>query len=174
MALRIVGDAAYSVFGRHAGGHRWQRSPPNERRDRVHTSTITVAVLNETKAANVSVSDADLSWSFCRGSGPGGQNKNKVNSAVILKHIPTGISVRCEAERSQHSNKQTAMSWLKAKLLEQQESRLSAQENAARRQQIGAGYRGDKVFTIRVRDNVVIDHVNDRKLSYDRYIKGEI
>src|SRR4051812_41900501 len=110
--LRVAGAKAAECFGEEAGGHRWQRIPPNEKRGRVHTSTITVAVLPEPAAAEVTLSEKELSWSTCRGTGSGGQKRNKTESTVVLKHLPTGMQVRCETTRSQQKNRELALALL--------------------------------------------------------------
>lgn len=109
----------------------------------------------------------------CRGSGPGGQNRNKVNSAVQLFHKPSGMTVRCEVERSQHQNKALAMTWLEAKLSSQISSNLSLKENAERKKQIGSGMRGDKIRTIRYMDGVVVNNQNGKKTSLTKYLSGD-
>src|SRR5579885_2588838 len=107
--LQIDGQGAWSAFAHEPGGHRFQRIPPNEKRGRVHTSTVTVAVLPELTDTQVPINDKDLEWSYCRGSGKGGQHRNVTDSAVQLHHKPTGIRVRCESERSQPQNRRTAL-----------------------------------------------------------------
>src|SRR5262245_48467305 len=111
-----MGNGAEEAFRDEAGGHRWQRVPPNERRGRVHTSTVTVAVLPEPAAAELRIAPGDLDWSFCRGSGSGGQHRNKTESTAVVTHVPTGLTVRCESERSQHQNRATALALLRARL----------------------------------------------------------
>lgn len=170
MALRIAGPNADRVFANESGGHRWQQVPPND--DRVHTSTITVAVLREPEEAELVLRDADLEFQATRGSGAGGQNRNKVSSAIILTHKPTGTIVRCETERDQGKNKRLALSILRAKLLHAKESAEHSARNADRKSQLGAGARGDKRRTIRTQDDIVTDHVLGAKMRYRDYIKG--
>ena len=161
------------AFANEAGGHRFQRIPPNERRGRVHTSTVTVAVLREPEASEFVLNPADLEWKTTRGSGPGGQNRNKVESAVVLTHLPTGVTVRCESERSQHQNRERALGVLRARLVEQRASALSSATNAARRAQLGSGMRGDKRRTIRYQDGVVTDHVLGKQWRLKEYLRGD-
>lgn len=160
------------MFRDEAGGHRWQRVPPTEKRGRIHTSTVTVAVLPEPENAHVRIREADLDWTVCRGSGPGGQHRNKTESAVVLVHKPTGVTVRCESERSQHQNRATAISVLRARLWQREQERLTGERGDARRSQVGSGMRGDKRRTIRVQDGVVTDHVTGKRWNYTSYERG--
>ena len=115
--LRITGRGAAAAFAREAGGHRWQRVPPNEKRGRVHTSTVTVAVLDEPSEHELRIAPEDLDESFTRGTGPGGQHRNKRETAVVLRHVPTGITVRVDGGRSRHLNRQSALGLLRSRLL---------------------------------------------------------
>lgn len=161
------------MFRDEPGGHRWQRVPPTEKRGRIHTSTVTVAVLPEPTDTEVKLLESDLEWSYCRGSGKGGQHRNVTDSAVQLRHKPSGLMVRCESERSQPQNKRTALALLRAKLWAlQHEAEVGARADD-RRQQVGSGMRGDKWRTIRTQDGVVTDHVTGRRWRYRDYVKGE-
>jgi peptide chain release factor 1 len=175
--LRVAGAQAGAkldeCFGDEAGGHRWQRIPPNEKRGRVHTSTITVAVLPEPPATEVSLCEKDLSWSTCRGTGSGGQKRNKTESTVVLKHLPTGIQVRCETTRSQLKNRELALVLLRARLWQAAQSRLFSERATERKQQQGSGMRGDKRRTIRCQDGQVTDHVTGRRWELRAYLRGE-
>ena len=169
----MEGLGVEQVFKDEAGGHRWQRIPPNEKRGRVHTSTVTVAVLREPSQAEVVVRDCDVEWQAVRGSGAGGQNRNKVSSAVQLWHKATGIMVRCEAERSQLQNRNTAMALLRARLLEAKESAAHGSESATRKAQLGCGARGDKRRTVREQDDQVNDHITGRRWRLKDYLRGD-
>lgn len=155
-----------------AGGHRFQRVPPTERRGRVHTSTVTVAVLPEVGTAEVHLDDRDLIWKTCRSGGKGGQNVNKVESAVQVTHVPTGLQIRCESARSQHQNRANALALLRARLHDAERERQDRDRAADRKGQVGGGARGDKVRTYRTQDNVVTDHRTGVKAKLDRVLKG--
>ena len=168
------GQGAEDAFSLEPGGHRWQRIPANDKHGRVQTSTVTVAVVREPAEAEVRLDERDLDWKACRGSGAGGQNRNKVASAIQLTHRPTGTMVRCESQRSQHQNRRSALGLLRARLLERAQSSADARENAARRAQVGSGMRGDKVRTIRVQDGLVTQHSTGRRVSLREYLRGEL
>lgn len=170
--FRASGPNCESIFKDEPGGHRWQRIPPTERGGRVHTSSITVAVLPEPSDQEIKINPQDLQWAMCRGSGNGGQHKNVTNSAVQLTHVPTKISIRCESERSQLQNKESALSVLRAKLFEIKENKASKDINDQRKNQVGCGQRGDKRRTIRTQEGIVKDHITGKKWMYDNYVKG--
>ena len=171
--LRIAGANARSVFGNEAGGHRWQRVPENERRGRVHTSTLTVAVLTEPTEIELPTLDPrDVDITTCRASGAGGQNLQKTDSAVQARHIPTGIVVRCETERSQTYNRATALAILRARLHERLTNAADDERANTRRRQIGSGQRGDKRRTIAVQRDSVVDHLTGRAWRYREYERG--
>lgn len=129
-------------------------------------------MLREPEETELVLRDSDLDFQATRGSGAGGQNRNKVSSAIIVTHKPTGLMVRCETERDQHKNKKLAVSILRAKLLSSQQTSAHAERNEARRAQLGVGARGDKRRTIRTQDDVVTDHVLGKKIRYRDYEKG--
>jgi peptide chain release factor 1 len=172
--LRASGKHVRETFAHEAGGHRWQRVPPNDKRGRVHTSTVTVAVLEEPSEIELPRLDpADLDISTCRASGNGGQNVQKTDSAVQIRHIPTGLIVRCETERSQGYNKATALSILRARLHERMLLRASSERADDRRRQIGSGQRGDKRRTIAVQRDSVVDHMTGRAWRFEDYVRGK-
>lgn len=170
--LRVTGAGAERWLGREDGGHRWQRVPPSEKRGRVHTSTVTVVVLPEPRAVEVVLDERDLEWSTCRASGNGGQHLQKTESAVQLRHRPSGLMVRCESERSQHQNRATALAVLRARLLAAERDVERSARDAERRAQAGRGERGDKRRTIRVQDGQVIDHRTGQRWSFRDYERG--
>ena len=156
---RIVGRGAYSQLKFESGAHRVQRVPETESQGRIHTSAATVAILPEVAAATeVDVNPADLRIDTYRASGAGGQHINKTDSAVRLTHLPSGIVVECQDERSQHKNKARALSLLKAKLLEQERIRLETEQAATRRSLVGSGDRSERIRTYNFPQGRVTDH----------------
>lgn len=139
----------------------------------MQTSTITVAVLPEPTAAEFKIDEKDLEWTTTTSQGKGGQSVNTTYSCVVLKHKPSELTVRCQNERSQLRNKQTALRILRSRLLEQKENAEHAAESQQRRGQIGSGMRGDKRRTIRVKDGQVNDHITGQKWSLKKYLNGE-
>lgn len=174
VALRITGRDAEAAFRDEPGGHRWQRVPPNERKGRVQTSTITVAIMPEPHDDVLVIDPRDLEWKTSRGSGAGGQHRNKTESAVDVTHRPTGVTVHCENERSQQDNKRLALARLRAKLAEQKRAELASKAAAERKAQVGQGMRGDKRRTIRCQDGVVVDHVTNRTWRLREYLRGDL
>lgn len=172
--FEATGEDVEAAFRYESGGHRWQRVPPNERRDKVHTSTVTVAVLHAPTPTELTLRDADLAWSTCRGSGAGGQHRNKTESAVTVKHLPTGTTVRCESERSQHQNRASALALLRARLFAVEDAAATGARAADRRRQVGSGQRGDKRRTVQVQNGVVVDHVTGRRMEVRAYLRGEL
>jgi len=173
VVLRAVGKGAAHLFAGETGGHRWQRIPPNEKRGRVHSSTITIAVLDEPTATELTIADRDLDWSTCRASGSGGQHLQKTDSAVLLTHIPTGMQVRAEGVRSQLQNRIVALATLRARLAALQREKAHAERSRLRRDQIGSGMRGDKRRTVRVQDGSVVDHETGRSWRLRDYLRGD-
>lgn len=171
--LCVSGRGAAALFAGEPGGHRWQRTPPNEKRGRVHTSTVTVAVLATPPRVDLAIRPEDVDIETMRGSGAGGQHRNKTDSAVRARHRPTGIEVRCESERSQHRNRELALQVLAARVVNRELTATDDARSADRRRQIGSGMRGDKRRTIRVQDDQVNDHVDGRTWRYKAYSRGD-
>lgn len=174
VVIKVTGVGAWDSFKHEAGGHRVQRVPPTEKRGRVQTSTITVALLNVSTETQVQILDRDLEVQATRGSGAGGQARNKVSSAVIVKHRPSGLTVRVETERSQFQNLSTAKELLRARLYEMQETAAVEGRNMARKTQVGAGQRGDKRRSVAIQRDQVVDHVLNVRTSAERYLKGDL
>lgn len=170
-ALRVAGAGARAAFDREAGGHRWQRIPPTEKRGRVHSSTVTVAVLREPEPHELVLDARDLRIETVRGSGPGGQHKNKTESAVRVTHLPTGTMAYADS-RSQHQNKQLALAVLRARLLEGRSRASQSARNELRRLQVGSGERSDKIRTVSEQNNVVTNHANGKKIDLKTYKRG--
>jgi peptide chain release factor 1 len=173
MTFRAQGAQADACFADEPGGHRWQRVPPNDRRRRVQTSTITVAVLAEPEEARVRIDERDLDWSVCLGTGSGGQKRNKTASTVQLTHRPSGVMVRCETSRSQQHNRATALAILRARLWAREKERIDGARSDERKRQVGSGMRGDKRRTIREKDAIVVDHVTGARWPLKQYLRGE-
>lgn len=172
--LRVVGKiAALAIFDNESGGHRWQMASPTDKQNRVHSSTITVAILPEPTVTQVVLREGDLEYSTMRGSGAGGQHRNVTDSAVVLKHKPSGLSVRCESERSQAQNKETALSVLRARLWQLENDRINGNRADDRRRQLGSGMRGDKRRSVRVQDDSVSDHVTGKQWRFKMYSRGD-
>jgi peptide chain release factor 1 len=154
----ISGAAVYSQLRYEAGVHRVQRVPATEAQGRIHTSTATVAVLPEADEVDVKIDDAELDISIAASGGPGGQGVNTTNSAVQIRHIPTGMIVKCQDERSQHKNKARAMKVLLSRLLEHEQRKQSEAVTAERRGMVGSGERSEKIRTYNFPQNRVTDH----------------
>lgn len=146
---------------------------PNDKRGRVHTSTVTVAVLVEVPETALRIHPADLVWCRSRGSGAGGQHRNKTESAVDLTHVPTGTTVHCESERSLHRNEAIALARLRALLAATRLAEAKGARDANRREQVGTGMRGDKRRTIRQQDGTVVDHLTGQSWRFRDYERGE-
>lgn len=170
--FKVSGKKAKKTFAHESGGHRWQRVPPTEKKGRRQTSTITVAVLQIPTTTEIKIDPDDLDWKTCRGSGAGGQARNKLETAVQLTHIPTNTSVRCENEKSQHRNRETALELLGARLLADKTKTVNSQRAKDRQAQVGSGMRADKRRTIRTQDNLVTDHILNKTWSLKDYLKG--
>ena len=171
----VRGDGAYSVFKFEGGTHRVQRVPETESQGRIHTSTATVAVMPEAEDVDVELEEKDLKIDVFRSSGPGGQSVNTTDSAVRLTHLPTGISVAMQDERSQLQNRDKAMRVLRARLYEAERERQQAEQAAARLAQVGTGARAEKIRTYNFPENRVTDHrIKHTAYRLDHVLQGDL
>jgi len=171
----VRGENAYNYLKFESGVHRVQRVPATEKSGRVHTSTASVAVLPQVNQSEVAINPSDLEVSFFRSSGPGGQNVNKVETAVRIKHIPTGIIVSSQVERSQARNREKALNILRAKIYEERQRQRESQAGSLRREQIGSSERAEKIRTYNFPQNRVTDHrLNKKWQKLDKIMEGNL
>ncbi|MSP91582.1 MAG: peptide chain release factor 1 [Myxococcales bacterium] len=171
----IAGHGAYSVFKHESGTHRVQRVPATEAQGRIHTSACTVAVLPEVEDVEVDIRTEDLRIDTYRAGGAGGQHVNRTDSAVRITHLPSGIVVQCQDERSQHKNKSKAMLQLRAKLYDQQQRAAHATMAASRKEQVGSGDRSERIRTYNFPQNRLTDHRIGLTLhSLDLVMEGDL
>ncbi len=175
ITLHIQGKNVYGHLKHEAGVHRVQRVPKTETQGRVHTSTATVAVLPEAKEVDVKINPADIRVDVFRASGAGGQHVNTTDSAVRITHLPTGVVVTCQDERSQHKNKTKAMKMLQSRILAFEKEKHEAKISKQRKEMVGRGTRAEKVRTYNFPQNRVTDHQANLTLKkLDRIIEGDL
>jgi peptide chain release factor 1 len=175
VVFAIKGDGAYSVFKWEGGTHRVQRVPQTESQGRIHTSTATAAVMPEAEEVEVAIDASDLKIDVYRSSGPGGQSVNTTDSAVRITHMPTGIVVSMQDERSQLQNRDKAMRVLRARLYEAERERQEAEMTAARRAQVGTGERAEKIRTYNYAEGRVTDHrIKLTQHRLDQVLEGDL
>jgi peptide chain release factor 1 len=172
VSINVVGNKAFDIFQNESGTHQWHRVPPTERGDRVHTSVISVAITMLKEFENISINERDLEVSMTRGSGKGGQHRNKTETAVVIKHIPTGISVRSESERSQLQNKRIALQILESRINKSRQKAFDQEINQNKKKQFGSGNRAEKQRTYKVKNNIIIERDGSRK-DLRKWMKGE-
>jgi len=171
----VKGENVYSKLKYESGAHRVQRVPQTETQGRVHTSTATVLVMPEADEVDIEIKDADLKVDVYRSSGAGGQHVNTTDSAVRMTHIPTGIVVTCQNERSQIKNREKALQMLRARVYEEEVRKKEEQEGLERRTKIGTGDRSEKIRTYNYPQNRVTDHrIGFTLKQLDRVMEGDL
>jgi peptide chain release factor 1 len=174
-SFELKGEGAWKLFRHETGVHRIQRIPATEKSGRVHTSTASVAILPIRRHSKIEINPADIDMEFSRSGGAGGQNVNKVETAVRLIHRPTGIDVRCTSERSQQKNREKAMAILTAKLEVLHEEEEARKFSSERREQIGTGDRSEKIRTYNILQDRVTDHrIKESWHNIEKIFAGEI
>lgn len=175
ITFTVIGDGAYSRFKFESGVHRVQRIPVTESNGKIQTSTVTVAVLPEADEVEVDINPSDIKIESCKSSGAGGQHINKTESAVRLTHLPTGIVIECDGERSQLQNKEKAMKILYTKLYDMKEKEQNDQIASTRKSQVGTGDRSEKIRTYNYPQSRVTDHrINKTIFNLDGFLNGNV
>jgi len=175
ITFMITGKGAYSKLKFESGVHRVQRVPDTESSGRIHTSTVTVAVLPEAEEVEVQINPADIRVDTFRASGAGGQHVNKTDSAIRITHIPTGIIAECQTERSQTMNKESAMRMLRTRIYDMELEKQQKEVASARKQQVGTGDRSEKIRTYNYPQNRVTDHrIGYTTKNLDRVMEGNL
>ena len=175
ISFMVTGDGAYSKLKFESGVHRVQRVPETETQGRIHTSTVTVAVLPEVEDIEIEIRPEDLQIETCKSSGAGGQHVNKTESAIRILHKPSGIIVECQEERSQHKNRDKAMKMLRAKLYDIEKTKQDNEIASQRKSQVGTGDRSQKIRTYNYPQNRITDHrIGFTTHNFDGFLDGDI
>ncbi|MBQ9745715.1 MAG: peptide chain release factor 1 [Clostridia bacterium] len=175
ISFMVTGDGAYSKLKFESGVHRVQRVPETETQGRIHTSTVTVAVLPEVEDIEIEIRPEDLQVETCKSSGAGGQHINKTESAIRIIHKPSGLVIECQEERSQHKNRDKAMKMLRAKLYDIEKTKQESAIASERKSQVGTGDRSQKIRTYNFPQNRVTDHrIGFTTHNFDGFLDGEI
>lgn len=175
VVFSVTGEEVYKRLKYESGTHRVQRVPETETQGRIHTSAATVAVLAEVEEVDVEIKNEDLKIDTYRAQGAGGQHVNTTDSAIRITHIPTGTVVQCQDERSQHKNKAAAMRVLRARIYEEQQAAIDAEQAEARRSQVGSGDRSEKIRTYNYPQNRLTDHrIGLTLYKLDRVMEGDL
>jgi peptide chain release factor 1 len=175
VVFQISGDDAYKYLRHESGVHRVQRVPSTETQGRIHTSAATVAIMPVAEIVELNIEEKDLRVDVFRASGPGGQSVNTTDSAVRITHLPTGVVVQCQDEKSQHKNRAKAMKVLASRILEAQEAEVAAEQREQRRAQVGSGDRSERIRTYNFPQNRLTDHrVGLTIYKLDRIMDGDM
>lgn len=175
LVAEVKGEGCYDALKQESGVHRVQRIPKTEKSGRVHTSTASVAILPVVEPKQVEIKESDIEVAFSRAGGPGGQNVNKIESAVRITHKPTGIVISCRVERNQHANRERAMEVLRAKLYELQRESETGSVSDLRREQIGTGERSEKIRTYNFPEDRITDHRIGKKFhNIEKVLDGDL
>ncbi len=175
ISFMVEGEGAYSKLKFESGVHRVQRVPETETSGRIHTSTVTVAVLPEAEEVEIDINPAEIKIESCKSSGAGGQHVNKTESAVRLTHLPTGIVIECQEERSQFKNRDKAMKLLRTKLFDMKQSEQNEKIASARKSMVGTGDRSEKIRTYNYPQGRITDHrIGLSLFSFENFLNGNI
>jgi len=175
LIAEVEGEGVYDDLKNESGIHRVQRIPKTEKSGRIHTSTASVAIIPYVEPKKIQINSSDLEISFFRSSGPGGQNVNKVETAVRISHKPSGIVVSSQAGRSQHANRESALNILRAKLYENKQIEEQNKLGGLRKEQIGSAERAEKIRTYNFPDDRITDHrINKKWHNIERILDGEL